>query len=639
MRVVDHAIQGMKGLARFARRAKPWMQGQRGLLAGAWIAMLFEVGLRLLEPWPLKILFDELFKKPGTPHSFSWSQGMDPTRLLVVCVGAMVAIASLRAVAAWIATVGLSLVGNRVLSRCRKELFDHLMRLSLSFHQRSGKGDLLNRVVSDVGRVQEVAVTALLPFLTHILTLSGMMIVMLWMDVRLGLIALGVVPVFIFISSSVGTKLRSAARDQRRREGEMATSASEALGAIRVSHAYGLGGTLGAIFDHQNNKSLRDGVRGARLSAGLERSVDIMIAVAGACVIWLGASRALKGEVSPGDLIVFVSYLRSAFRPLKDAAKFAGRMAKASASGERILEVLETHPEIQDRSHAQQLNAPITSLEFSHVTFGHDPTQNTLADVSFRVQRGERLVLVGSSGAGKSSVLNLVLRLHDANAGRVLVNGEPIDHWTVASLRSGIAVVLQESVLFRASIHENIACATQGATRAGVERAAMSAGIHDFVKQLPEGYDTVLGERGDTLSGGQRQRIAIARAVIRNANLLLLDEPTSGLDHATSEHVNATLDELEHDRITVLATHDLACIREQDIVALLEHGRVIEHGRHSVLRDSGGRYAEMYAAQQCARPRQSIRESDPHHTSNERGLSERTFEYPDEEGAGHAVLR
>ncbi len=593
-------LDRVRSLLHLARRMRPWAQGQWGILAGGWAAMLLEVVLRLAEPWPLKVLFDHLFASGKAPTSFRWAHTMEPVKLLLVCVGAMVALSVLRSVCSWGATVGLALVGNRVLTRCRKDLFDHLLQLPLAYHLGAKRGDLLNRVIGDVGRVQEIAVTALLPFVTHLLTLAGMLAVMLWMDVRLGIVALGVVPAFALLSTLLGRRLRDVARQQRRREGDMASSAGEALGAIRVAQAYGLERVLGAAFDRQNTRSLSQGVRGARLSAGLERSVDIVIAVATAVVVWLGAQRAMHGELSPGDLVVFMSYLRSAFRPVKDAAKFAGRIAKAAASGERILEVLDAVPAVRDRRDAVALPGPITSIEFRGVTFGHRVQGDTLSNVHFRVQRGQRLVLAGESGAGKSTVLNLVLRLYEVGQGSIQINGRDARDWTLGSLRQQMAVVLQESILFAATVRENIACAAPGASLDDVIAAAKLAGAHAFIMELPQGYVTIVAERGETLSGGQRQRIAIARAAVRNASVLLLDEPATGLDHHTKVHVRRALEQLGRDRIVVLIAHDLSEVQGDDHVVFLEHGEVIESGAHDDLVRAGGRYADLVTAQRLS---------------------------------------
>lgn len=595
------AIAGVSALGRVARRLRPWARGQAPILTGAWLAMVGEVMLRLAEPWPLKVLFDHLFHTSKTGWLSERTHSVDSATIVLAGIGGMVVISLLRAACSWAATVGLSLVGNRVLTRCRKDLFDHLLRLPLSYHLSSRRGDLLNRVVGDVGRVQEVAVTALLPLATHVLTLVGMLGVMVWMDVRLGLVALAVVPAFVLVSTTLGRRIRVVAREQRRREGDMASSAGEALGAIRVVQAYGLESFVGSTFDRQNDRSLLQGARSARLSAGLERSVDVIIAVAGAVIVFMGAHRALEGQLSPGDLVVFVSYLRSAFRPVKDAAKFAGRMAKAAASGERILEVLDAVPEVRDRADAIPLTTPITSLEFRDVSFEHLKGVPTLRNVNFEIARGQRLVLVGASGAGKSTVLNLILRMFDPVGGSVRINGRDARAWTLTSLRACVAVVLQESVLLHASIHDNIACASPGATRGDVERAARLAGAHEFISALPCTYDTIVAERGETLSGGQRQRIAIARAAVRDASVLLLDEPTVGLDQASKTRVLTAIEEMGRDRIVVMIAHDLSDLRDTDVVLLLEAGTVVECGQHTNLLRVCGSFASLVRAQQDAR--------------------------------------
>ncbi|HXG85628.1 MAG TPA: ABC transporter ATP-binding protein, partial [Pyrinomonadaceae bacterium] len=358
--------------------------------------------------------------------------------------------------------------------------------------------------------------------------------------------------------------------------------------------------TFAGAFSSQNKKSPKEGVKGSRLSASLERAVDVLIAVATALVLWYGAQLVLRGEMTAGDLLVFLAYLKNAFKPVQDFAKYTGRIAKATAAGERIIELFKQTPDVKDLPGAVTAPALRGAVRFESVNFSYESGRLMLKDVDLDVKPGERVAIVGPSGNGKSTLVNLILRLYDPESGRILIDGRDIREYTLDSLRTQIGIVLQDSVLFAASVRDNIAYGAADATPEEIEAAARMANAHDFIEQMPEGYDTILGERGATLSAGQRQRIAIARAAVRRAAILILDEPTTGLDGENERLVMQALDRLATGKTTFLISHALRHALTSDIIIYVENGRIVERGTHTELMQKSGHYAALYKLQENA---------------------------------------
>mgnify|MGYP005840873841 CR=1 FL=1 len=595
-------IQPVLGLWRVARYFRRDIQTQAPLLTLSGLALLADVALRVLEPWPLKIIFDDVLipAHSGTTPGPAWAV-QDPVAVLTVAVVSILGLSGLRAFAAYWSTVGLAIASSRVMTQVRNHLYRHLQRLSLNYHTQARSGDLIVRVSGDASRLQEVLVTAALPLAVSVLTLAGMVAVMAWLDWRLTLLALTTFPLFGLAAHRLSDRIRRASLHQRKQEGAVAATAAESLAAIKLVQAMSLEAAFANLFAQQNERSLTHSVETKRLAAHLERTVDALIALGTALVLWYGARLVIQDALSPGTVLVFLSYLKNAFKPVQNFAKYTGRLAKAAASGDRILTVLETEPEVQTRPGARPAPPLRGAVQIDHLHFAYAPKHPVLRDITLTVRPGEQVAVVGPSGSGKSTLMSLLLRLYDPTAGRILIDGCDIRDYTLESLRPQISVVLQESLLFAATLRENIAYGVAGASDRDIEAAARLANAHDFILALPHGYDTLVGERGATLSGGQRQRIAIARAAIRRTPLLILDEPTTGLDNANEQAVIEALRRLCQDRTTFVITHDLHLATQADHILYLEQGRVLEQGTHRDLMAHNGPYATLYRMQSALR--------------------------------------
>ena len=591
--------QSLPSLWRILKYFWPHARQYRLLMAGSLAALFAEVALRLLEPWPIKFVFDHIIgSKRSTKTAMpQFLASLDTTELLTLAAVSVVVFTALRALAAYWQTIGFTLIGNRSLAKVRAQLYRHVQYLSLSFHTRARTGDLVVRMMGDVSMLQDVAVTAFLPLIAKALIVSGMIGLMFYMNWKLALIAAGVLPLFWLRSVSLGKKIREVAKKQRRQEGAMAATFTESISAIKTVQALSLEESFSRAFTEVSEKNLKQDVKGKRLSAALERSLDVLIAFATALVLWFGTRLVLAGEISPGDLYLFIAYLKSAYRPVQDFAKYTGRLGKASAAGERVIDLLERVPDVRDLPGAVRAPAFQGRVQFENVAFAYDHGQEVLADIQLEVEPGQHIALVGSSGGGKSTLLSLLLRLYDPVSGRVLIDGHDLREFTLESLRGQISVVLQDNVLFAHTVRDNIACAAPGATLEEVQAAAQLANAHEFIMALPQGYETILGERGVTLSHGQRQRLAIARAAIRQAPILILDEPTTGLDQKNEREVLTALERLYRSRTTFLITHDLRQAASADLILYLENGQLVERGRHDELMRLNGRYAALHRAQ------------------------------------------
>ncbi len=578
------------------------------------LALFAEVGFRLLEPWPLKFVFDRVI--PTSPTGglslVPFIDALEPMTLLTVSALALVAIIGLRVLAAYAATVGFAVIGNRVMTGVRDDLFSHLQRLSLSFHAKAKGGDLLLRLTSDIGLLREVTIKALLPMIGSLLVLFGMVGVMLWLHWQLALISLALVPISWLAIAFLGRRIRDVARKQRRQEGKMASTASESMTAIATVQALSLEQGFVRDFARRGRRIMRERVKARRLQAGLVGAVDVLLAMATALVLWVGAQLVLDVTLTAGDLLIFLAYLRRSYRPQRELARYMGRLARASAAGERIVDVLETAPDVDDLPGAVPAPPFAGRVLYDGVSFAYEPGQYRLDNAQLRMAPGEHVALVGPSGGGKSTLIGLLLRLYDPDKGRVMIDGRDVRDYTIASLRAQISVVLQDGLLFATTVRDNISSGYPEATLEEVMAAARLANADGFIRAMPLGYDTKLGERGVTLSAGQRQRISIARAALHKAPILVLDEPTTSLDEDNRRVVVAAIESLWSSRTTLVTTHDLRLAAMADRILFVDDGRIIESGTHAELMQLAGRYAALYKLQGTAEDAGAREENNSH---------------------------
>ncbi|CAN7516648.1 ABC transporter ATP-binding protein [Arthrobacter sp. LjRoot78] len=552
-----------------------------GLLAAA------SAGVALLKPWPLKYLFDEVLLPAGG------AGGQDVQRVLVLIVGALAVITLLDSLISAARSYTLTAVGERVSAAIRTKLYDHLQRLPLSYHERTPTGELTTRLTGDVDKVRALLTVTFVDAATNVLTLAGMAGVMLILDWQLSLALLLVLPMLLLTVSSFRARIRAVEENSREIEGDLAAMAQESLVAVKLVKATGREEHESRRFRSRSDASVAAVLRSARTSAAFGAAVDAVVAIATTGLVWLGAQRVLSGALTPGDLVIFTAYLRDFFGPTRALSKLPAQLTRAGVRAARIADTLGRRPEVQDKPDARTAGPPRRRLSLDAVGFSYSTDCPVLRDVDLSVPVGTTLAIVGPTGAGKSTIAALLCRLQDPTSGRVLLDDEDLRDLTGESLHTQIGLVTQEALLFRASVRENIAYARPDASAEEVEHAARTAQAHDFVQALPNGYNTVLAERGATLSGGQRQRLALARAVLQGCPVLVLDEPTTGLD-AHSEH--AVLRALRHvssGRTTVIITHRMAAAMAADEIVVIEEGRVVERGTHSRLIAAGGLYTEM----------------------------------------------
>ena len=587
----------MRILLKLARFLKPY----RFYLAAALLAAFGEIVADLLQPWPLKFVIDNILRKQPLPHGVARYVapvfGTSDMGVLYFALSSVLAIACLGAVASFVQDYLMPRIGHWVMHDVRRHLYWHIQGLSLSYHNEQRLGDLMSTLTGDINVARELIESALLGLLVNSVALSSMILIIVAMDWRFALIALSVAPVLFVLVYRFTRRVKQASRDVRRREGKVASIAQEVLSSIRVVQAFTREDYEQARFERENLGRISAGIQARTLQAKLKSLVELVVASATALVLWYGVRQVLLGHLMPGSLLVLLAYLSRLYRPMRDLSKQSDILNRAQVGLERIFGLLETERAVQDLPGAKVAPSFKGKIEFDDVAYAFRSDKPVLHDICLRAEPGQVLGVVGSTGAGKTTLLSLIPRFHDPDRGSIRIDGRDIRSYTLPSLRGQMSLVLQETVLFYGTVRDNIAYGRPETTMEEIVAAAVAANAQEFIEKLPEGYETLIGERGATLSGGQRQRLAIARAMIRNAPIILLDEPTTGLDATSEASVMEGLARLIAGRTAIIIAHRLSTVSRCDAILVLEGGRIIETGTHQQLLSSGGRYAELYEVQ------------------------------------------
>ncbi len=571
--------------------------------AVAYLALFAAMLMNLLKPWPLKIILDYILLDKPVPQRFqlvSSVAGHDKLVLLAILCAAIVGIFFLESLFTFTRKYFMAGAGERALNDIRQRVFGHLQRLE---HRTDRSADLVVRLTSDIDSLKLLLTQHVQTFVNYFFTFVGIGVTMLLMDWRLTLWALAVAPPLYLISLYSSAKVAELTREKRAKESDVASLVQETVTSKDIVRAYAREEQEKKRFAEESEESLDAALERVRVSKGFGRAVEVIIAIGTAIVVYLGARRVLSGSITPGDLIVFIAYLRDLYRPVGGLSELMIDFSSSLVCGERIVEILETEVKVADAPDA--INAPPFrgNVVFENVTFAYDPDMPVLRDLSFKTSPGDTVALIGSSGTGKSTIVNLLLRFYDPSLGQILIDGQDIRRYTLKSLREQISVVLQEPVLFHRTIRENIAYGKPEASFEELVAASKAAQAHDFIVMLSHGYDTFVKEGGANLSGGQRQRIALARAIVKNAPIFILDEPSTGLDAATEAKLSETLDRLMKGKTSFVIAHRFSTIMRADLILMIEEGRIVEQGTHEQLLAKSSQYRQLYDLQKPERSR------------------------------------
>lgn len=566
-----------------------------------WLLLLFvvmslEALMGLAAPWPLKIIIDQVIGGKPLPPALSFLEGYSNSALTLVAVGSVVVFALLGAMAGYLNSYYTESVAQYVANDLRQKMYHHLQRLSLSFYDSHQIAKIVNTITADVTTVQDFASQSILRMVVDMMTITGMLFVMFYLHWDFALVAVAITPFLLLFVARFKQQVKKATREVRKDQGIMAAVMQQGLESMRSVNAFGRQDLEEERLRKASLETVQAALKARKLKALLAPVINISVAICIALVLWRGTSLVLQEAMTVGALTVFLAYLAKFFTPVQDMAKMTNIIAQTSVALERIQLILDDTTMIPEKPAAIRPGRLKGNIVFEHVDFSYT-NRPVLRDLCLSISQGQRIGICGPSGCGKSTIASLIARFYDISGGGLFIDGLPVQHYTLEGLRSQIGFVLQDTFIFYGSIRDNIAYGRPEASEASIIEAAQMARAHEFITQLPEGYDTIVGERGITLSGGQKQCIGIARAILRNAPVLILDEPTASLDTESEKIVMEALEKLMTGRTVITIAHRLSTLRDADTIFVLREGCIAEQGTHEQLLKKGGLYEELYALQ------------------------------------------
>ena len=585
------------------RFARPY----RGRLLIAILLVFVTTALSMPMPWIMGQIIDKLTKLYGE----GWNKLLateqatkvaDAHHFLVIVTVVLVGLAVSGAVIGYTRSLILMFVGNRIVFDVRQRLFRHLQRLSMRYYERNSSGHIMSRVLYDVDAVQSILSSGIVDMLTNTVTLIVVVGIIIWYGISIGtlllpLIALGALPFYVINFLAMQKSIRHAASEARDQYSEVYSTLSECIAGIRVIQAFAREQYEARRFVREVRETISLNIRTGKLQTVLHINAGLITQFASISVLFLGGLLVLRGQMTMGNLVAFRSYMGMMYGPIIALVTINDTINWVMAAVERIFETLDTMPDVQEAESPVRLSTVKGHVEIRHVGFYYEPGENVLEDINIDAKPGTVTALVGPSGSGKTTLVHLIPRFYDATEGDIVVDGHNLRDVLISSLRRNIGMVLQESFLFQGTLRENIKYGRPEATDEEVVQASIAANCHDFIMEFPDGYETVVGERGARLSGGQRQRIAIARALLRNPRILILDEATSDLDSESEALIQDALEKLMKNRTTFIIAHRLSTVMNADEIVVLDHGKVVERGTHAELATAGGLYEKLCEVQ------------------------------------------
>lgn len=576
------------------------------LIVALFLALMLQAGIAVLEPWPLQIIFDNVILERPPAELLVQTAGdlwqSAAPHLLFIMIAVLIGFALINAGAFYAENVYLSRLTLRVVNKLRVRLFSHLLDLPVVYFNRVGAGEIVSRITSDTADIQSLVEGGIVLFFRSIPVFLGISVVMFRIDHRFALLALAVTPLLALITLSFGARVKKAARMQRRHETEVAILAEVAAKTQKCLKILGIKDQEVQRLSEVCSSSEQAGVEAGAWQGGYTAISNVTLTTGMALILTMGVYGIKSGHISPGELLVFMSYLASLYKPIREFTKMFNKMSKAMACNERIEDLMAITPcrlGVCDNPEALIMPPFRSEIRFNQVSFGYDPENLLLHDIDLTITKGQKIAIVGDSGGGKSTLLSFIPRFFDPTRGSILIDGNDIRSFSLQSLREQISIVPQEVITFGTSVSANISIGKPGeaASREEIVKAARLANAHEFIEALPDGYDTVLGGRGVQLSGGQAKRIHIARAIMRDSPIVLLDEPTSGLDPSSESLVMEAFDRLMEHRTIIVVSHHLPIIANSDLIVVMQQGRIVEMGAHRELMQKGKAYNRFWTEQ------------------------------------------